>query len=528
MSWLKNAHIAKKIITLIATSLLFIIAVGGFGYYNMSQMADRSNTLYQDRLLPIKWINDLRAQTRANEALVKEYILVKDQQKEQAILDEIQKRYKNIEKDLSLYKKTNLMDYETERLPQIDEELKQIQEKRQQLYALKAKSGPDAAFRYYEQNLKQLLNDLNVTLQELADYNASSAEKLVNEINSKEKTTSIFMVIVILASAVIALMLGLTISRIITAPMKDMVEKMAKAKEGDLAVQSDYQSKDEIGELVQSFNQMIAGMRTAIAEVNESASNLAANAEEISASTEEVATGTQQQAHDAGTSADMVTEMATAVQAVSRNTEDAANLSEKTLEAAQDGEKVINETITGMEQINASIQDLADKSVQIGEIIEVIDDIAEQTNLLALNAAIEAARAGEAGKGFAVVADEVRKLAERSGTATKEISELIVTIQENTKRSVEAVDSGNDKAVQAGETFGTILSLVKENASKVIEIASASEEQAAQAQEVLLSVQNIAAVSEEAAASVQETASTAADLASMAESLNHLAAKFKI
>jgi methyl-accepting chemotaxis protein len=303
---------------------------------------------------------------------------------------------------------------------------------------------------------------------------------------------------------------------------------MNKAETGDLTVHIDYEAKDELGGLANSFNQMIEGVKETVVQVSEHARSLAASSEEISASTEEIANGAQEQARAAMASSEMMNEMANAVQDISKNAEGAAEATEQTVAAAEQGKKAIEEVLQGMNEISVRIHDLADKSTQIGEIIEVIDDIAEQTNLLALNAAIEAARAGEAGKGFAVVADEVRKLAERSGKATKEISELIESIQENTASSVAAVNAGNEKTNNAGVMFEDIVKHVKQSSKRVVEILAASEEGASQSQEVLRAVESIASVSEETAASVEQTAATANDLAKMAEMLNHLAEKFKV
>ncbi|MED4354659.1 methyl-accepting chemotaxis protein [Schinkia azotoformans] len=528
MSWLKNISVARKFLLLIISSLLFIVLVGVVGFYNLNQMVSRSNDMYENNLLPIKWINDLRAQTRANEALMKEMMITKDKTKISEMIREIEERGKVSVNDVNDYKGTKLSDFESERLPQVEDLLKEIQTEREQLFSIIDNGNTEEAHEIFESRLAQPINELNVMLQELADYNAKAADELQNEINSQETTTTIFMTVIIVLAAVLSILLGMVISRIITNPIKGLVGEMAKAGEGDLTVHIDYTSKDEIGVLVTSFNQMISNMNRAIAEVTENATSLAASAEEISASTEEIASGSAQQAQDTNTSMDMVTEMTNAIQAVSENAQNAASLADQTVGAAEQGGLVLNDTIVGMEQISTSIHDLADKSVQIGEIIEVIDDIAEQTNLLALNAAIEAARAGEAGKGFAVVADEVRKLAERSSKATKEISELITIIQENTKRSVDSVAIGNQRVEKAGSTFKDIVKLVKDSSAKVTEIAAASEEEAAQAQEVLLSVQNIASVTEETAAGIEETASTATDLAGMAEALSQLALRFKI
>lgn len=528
MNWLKNLTVVKKLLMLIISSLVFIVLVGGVGFYNMNQMVDRSTEMYEDNLLPVKWINDLRTQSRANEALLKETMIMQDRTRIDEIISEINERGKLAVNDVNDYKNTNLTDYERERLPQVEALLTDIQTEREQLFPIVANGTPEEAYKFFETRLQQPTNELNLLLQELADFNAKEADELRNEIQSQEKTTTIFMVIIIVIAAILPIILGMVISRTLTIPINGLVSEMAKAGEGDLTAHGDYYSKDEIGELIVSFNQMISNMHRAIGEVTENATSLAASAEEISASTEEIASGSAQQAQDANTSADMMTEMAEAVQAVSENAQHAASLTDRTVGAAEQGGIVINDTIVGMEQISTSIQDLANKSVQIGEIIEVIDDIAEQTNLLALNAAIEAARAGEAGKGFAVVADEVRKLAERSSKATKEISELITMIQENTKRSVDSVAMGNERVEKAGTTFNDIVKLLKDSSARVTEIAAASEQQAAQAQEVLSAVQNIASVTQETAAGIEETATTATDLATMAETLNQLASRFKV
>ena len=520
--------VAKKIFVLIISSLVFIISVGSIGYFNMNQMVKHSTAMYKDNLLPIKYMNDLRAQSRANEALVLGLMLTTDSSTRDSMIEQIKERGENSINDINAYKSTNLSDYEKQTLTQIEAAITKIQTEREKLYPIIYDENVTEAYHFYKQNLSGPISELNKISEELADYNEKAADDLQKDIKNQETSATILMITIIIASAVLAFILGMIISRMLTKPIKEIVSAMEKAEHGDLTIQGNYQSKDEIGQLTNSFNQMIASTQKAIAEVAGNSTSLAASAEEISASTEEIASGAQMQAQDANTSNEMVKDLTFAIHEISKNAELAAQLSEKTVGVAEHGNIIINDAVGAMENITVSIHDLANKSLQIGEIIDVIDDIAEQTNLLALNAAIEAARAGDAGKGFAVVADEVRKLAERSSKATKEISDLITVIQDNTKLSVQAVELGNTKAATAGTSFVDIMKVVKESATKITEIAAASEEGAAQAQEMLIAVQNIASVTEESAAGIEETASTATDLAHMAESLNELASRFKI
>ncbi|MCD1259727.1 MCP four helix bundle domain-containing protein [Paenibacillus athensensis] len=268
------------------------------------------------------------------------------------------------------------------------------------------------------------------------------------------------------------------------------------------------------------IHRIIADLRRMVVNVTQNAHSLAASSEEISVSANEVASGSMQQAESTVFTAEMVKEMTKAVQSVAQNSGHASELSDDAVKMAAIGEKALHEAMEGMQTISDKINELAGKSAQIGEIIDVIDDIADQTNLLALNAAIEAARAGDAGKGFAVVADEVRKLAERSGKATKEIGQLIKTIQHNTQQSVEAVHTGNDKAEHAGLAFNEITQAIRASSARISEIAAACEELSAQSTDIQNSVQTISSLTQQASAAMEETASASGDIAKMAESLS--------
>ncbi|MEL3962188.1 methyl-accepting chemotaxis protein [Lysinibacillus endophyticus] len=528
MTWLNNIKISNKLKMLSGLTIVFLLIVGIFGMFYMEKMSDQTTDIYENELLPIKWLNDIRAQSRANEALVKEIILTKDEMERANLINQVKERAQHIQEYFAMYKDVKLTDYEKERIGTIGDAITEIGTKREQLYKIVETGTSEDAFAYYKANLETPLATLNTTLQDVAEYLSDRADETLELTISEKNFARTVMITVMVLASIIFIVLSTVISKAIVNPLKDVVDVMKEAEKGDLTVRVNYESNDEIGKMVSSFNQLTEATRTAMEKVIHSANELAACSQQISASTEEIASGSQQQSHDAGASAAMMREMTNVVEDVAQNAEQAAELAENTMSEAKQGGIVINDAIQGMRAIRDSIYELSNKSEQIGEIVEVIDDIAEQTNLLALNAAIEAARAGEAGKGFAVVADEVRKLAERSSKATKEISELVNIIQENTKESVHTVEVGSEKAEKVESTFNDILQLVGDSSAKVTEIAAANEQQTAQAEEVQQAVTSIAAVTEEISAGLEETAATAETLAEMAEALNQLTAQFKI
>lgn len=324
-----------------------------------------------------------------------------------------------------------------------------------------------------------------------------------------------------------------------TKTILDAMEKFAK---GDLRVSVQAENHDdEIGKLFTGFNQSVNNIKSIINSVTQAVEATASASNQISSSTEEMAAGSQEQSSQASEVAAAVQQMTATILEASSNASRAADFAQKTELAAKEGGKIVQETITGMLRISdvvsnaaTTVQELGNSSEQIGQIIQVIDDIADQTNLLALNAAIEAARAGEQGRGFAVVADEVRKLAERTTKATKEIAGMIRGIQNNTSGAVHSIHQGTEEvkkgtllANKAGDALGSIISSIQEVTGEINQVAASSEELSSAAEQISKNIESISAVTNESASGTQQIARAAEDLNRLTEKLQGLVEQFK-
>jgi len=372
------------------------------------------------------------------------------------------------------------------------------------------------------------LNKASEALNKNIEFSNAGAEGEVDDSVFSYLRGRIVVSVMIVVAAVLAMVLALWIAQSISSPAQKLLTLLQKVAAGDLKEQADIRSQDEMGLLGNALNETVAKLRELIAKVAVSAQSLSAASEQISASAEEIAGGTTMQATAAQTINELFKELSRAIDSVARNAETASELAGETRVGAERGGTVVQASMNGMQQLNEQMSLLKMDSNKIGEIIEVINEIAEQTNLLALNAAIEAARAGEQGRGFAVVADEVRKLAERSSSATKEIGLIIKGMQDNTQNSVKALTDAVELSQQTGAALHSIIGRVNDSARQVTEIAAASEEQAAQSGEVMLAIEAIASASEEAAAAAEETAASSQSLALLAEDLNRSVSLFKV
>ncbi len=346
-----------------------------------------------------------------------------------------------------------------------------------------------------------------------------------------------------IAGIIIAGVLNIFIGLSITKPLQLAIDSLKDiaAGEGDLTRRLKIESTDEIGELSHWFNTFTEKIHDIIVHVNARAFSVSSASEELSASATQIAKGSQTQTEKATTVATSSEEMSSTIVEVAKNASGASEAARKSNKIAQKGKEIVERTVDGMNSIAKSVEEsasvitqLGTSSNKIGEIIKVIDDIADQTNLLALNAAIEAARAGEHGRGFAVVADEVRKLAEKTTKATKEIGGMIGTIQDETGKAVtsmgEVTKDVKEKvglAKEAGNTLGEIVSNVDILTTMIQQIAVASEEQSAATDTISKDIQDIANTTKETSTSSTQIADASNDLSKLASELQSMLSKFR-
>ena len=323
--------------------------------------------------------------------------------------------------------------------------------------------------------------------------------------------------------------------------VENLLVNIEKFAEGDLTVKMEVKKQDTIGKLFAGFNKAIENISTMIKRVNEALDATVSAASQISSSTEEMAAGSQEQTRQTAEIASSVEEMSRTIFESTKSINDAANISKSANLSAIQGTEKVEHTKKGMERIVAStgetgkiINGLAGKTEQIGEIARVIDDIADQTNLLALNAAIEAARAGEQGRGFAVVADEVRKLAERTTKATKEIADTIGEVQREAREADISMHEAS-KAVHQGmeltEEVTSVLNEIRLGINKVndviTQIAAASEEQSTAAEHISRNIDGVSNVAQETSSGTGQIAHAAEDLNQLTMNLHKLISYFK-
>ncbi len=383
---------------------------------------------------------------------------------------------------------------------------------------------------------------LTQSLEKLIVFNQNGVEAAADSAAQMYSSAQWVVGLIIVIALIATLLLAWLLTRSITAPLSQALSVARTIAAGDLSQPINVSGNDEPAQLLGALVTMQTQLQTTIRGISESAQQLASAAEEMSSVMEQSTRGLQAQNDEIDQAATAVTQMSAAVDEVAGNAVSSAEASQASDEDSKHGHYQISETISSIQNLVDEVlgasnkaEGLALQAQDISKVLEVIRGIAGQTNLLALNAAIEAARAGEAGRGFAVVADEVRSLAQRTQDSTEEIEQMISGIQQGTQDTVEALNSSAEHAGQtlqransAGSALEKITAAISQISQRNLVIASAAEQQALVAREVDRSLVNIRDLSTQTAAGATQTSAASQELSRLAVDLNGLVTRFVV
>ena len=463
--------------------------------------------------------------------------------------EEFQRYFKRLsETSESIAKAQAVLD----KLPMTPDEKKQVDELKALIAAYYkdaaqtfeiAKSGDlDATTQHMRSVSKKSYDAAQKNTTGLIEFNRKEATDEAAQAHHIAISARYWIIGAAIVCAVAALLLGLLIAGTISAPLGRLAEEANKVAAGDLRIQLTRGGRDEIGQLTASFAAMTDNLRSMIGKIETASNRVTETSTEVYSTSEQMATGAEEVASQAATVATAGEEMSATSGDIAQNCQMAAESANRANESAASGAQVVQDTVQCMYKIAERVNDtsttvasLGSRSDQIGQIVGTIEDIADQTNLLALNAAIEAARAGEQGRGFAVVADEVRALAERTTRATREIGEMIKAIQSETRGAVTAmeqgvreVESGTSEAARSGQAIAEIIDQIGALQTQVNQIATAAEEQTATTSEISSNMIQITEVVQQTARGAHESATAASQLKDVAEELQGLVRQFKL
>ena len=521
-------------------ALLVIVALMGYLSYSSAKQSNLLSDQVAKDTAMTDLAGDIDLATWKGLASGRGFLLTADEER----LRDYQDSKKQLADTMDKLGKMQMADEEKKlysRIQQLSDELGAKQEKAIELRRNgKEKEAVQLLFSADTQEIRRALGN---AVKEFDALQNKDREKTTNEQSAAAARAEKMALVLAAVGILFGLFVAVLIARSITGVISRMVAMIQEIAANNLAIEDiEIASQDEIGKAGTALNSMKNNLSSIMQSIAGTAEHVASASEEISASATQTANGSETQKDQVHQIATAMQEMSSTVREVSDNSNKAADSARQTSETARHGGAIVEDTLAHMRSIANSVretaqkvQELGSRSDQIGKIVGVIDDIADQTNLLALNAAIEAARAGEQGRGFAVVADEVRKLAERTTKATKEIAEMIQSVQAETRGAVEKMQSGTqqvEKGVEvtakAGESLKQIIVQAEHVGEMVTHIATAATEQSSATEQVNANMEQINKLVAESAEGAQQSAKACEQLSSLALELQNLVSRFKL
>ncbi|TWC72582.1 methyl-accepting chemotaxis protein [Pseudomonas sp. SJZ103] len=539
---LRNMNIAPRAFlgfSLIGALMLFL---GVFALNQMSKIRGATQDITQSSVPSIRALDEFTQLTLRLRVLSYRLLTNREPDVQQKTLEAFELRNQQIRTAQGVYEK--LIDSGEER--SIYDEYIRLLTQYQQIEArMKSLSSANQIDELRNLLNTELLNNseqVNMVLNRLLDYNNKAALATNQQAEDQYNMAFDWVIGLLVIATALTMLFAWLLTRSITLPISQALEAAEEVAEGNLTRPIKVDGNDEAGRLLAAMAKMQEKLRDTLQRIAGSATQLASAAEELNAVTDESARGLTRQNNEIEQAATAVNEMTSAVEEVARNAVSTSEASRNATTSAGDGRDLVQETVSAIERMSGDVQatatligELANESRDIGKVLDVIRGLADQTNLLALNAAIEAARAGEAGRGFAVVADEVRALAHRTQQSTSEIERMIGSIQAGTEHAVDSMRNSTERAEStlniakgAGMSLDTINTAIVEINERNLVIASAAEEQAQVAREVDRNLVNIRDLSVQSATGASQTSAASNELSRLAVDLNGMVGRFRL
>jgi methyl-accepting chemotaxis protein len=539
---LRNMNIAPRAFLGFSIIGLLMLILGVFALTQMGKINDATETMATNSMPSIKSLDKLTEASIRLRVLSYRLMLNRDPDTLQKTVDLLAMRNKQIEEARAVYVKLISAPEEQAAYDQYLSLLNDYRRLEDRMKSLSSANKLDELTTLLSADLQTNSDQMNVVLGKLVEINTQQLNDANKDAAQQYSTAFTMVVTLLIIATVLTLLFAWLLTNSITRPIASALKAAEEIAEGDLTHTIHVDGTDEAGRLLTAMLKMQSKLRDTLQRISGSATQLASAAEELNAVTDESARGLSRQNNEIEQAATAVNQMTSAVEEVARNAVSTSEASKNATSSASDGRDLVQETVSAIERMSGDVQstatligNLADESRDIGKVLDVIRGLADQTNLLALNAAIEAARAGEAGRGFAVVADEVRALAHRTQQSTSEIERMIGSIQGGTEQAVNSMRSSTERAEStlniakgAGVALDTINNAVVEINERNLVIASAAEEQAQVAREVDRNLVNIRDLSTQSTTGAHQTTAASNELSRLAVDLNGMVARFRL